>query len=117
MGGFRNIRHLSHPPVKAAVCTEGCPVVGDIYSLMIAPVSSSTLGRALTPRQGHVPGDIWMEVTVMRILSSWWVTHIDRATGHGDLAGLGLGQRAAVKVLWSESWSKPSCLALSRDPV
>lgn len=74
-------------------------MLGDIYSLMIASVSRSTLGRALTPRQGHVPGDIWMEMTVMGILSSWWVTHVDRATGHGDLAGLGLGQREAVKVL------------------
>lgn len=66
---------------------------------MIASVSSSTLGRALTPRQGHVPGDLWIEMTVMGIVSSWRVTHVDRATEHGDLVGLGLGQKAALKIL------------------
>lgn len=42
-------------------------MLGDVFSLMTASVSSCTLGRALTPRQEHVPGDPWMEMSVMGI--------------------------------------------------
>ena len=74
-------------------------MLGDIFSLMIVSVSSRTLGRALTPRQGHVPGDLWKEMTVMGIVSSWRVTQVDRAPEHGDLVGMGLGQKAALNIL------------------
>lgn len=61
------------PPVRAAVCTEGCPGLGDSIHVQ------QYTGKG-TDTQEHAPGDLWMATTVMGIVSCWRVTHIDRTT-------------------------------------